>query len=387
MKLTNRIVCVDDEASILRSLRRSFFDKDIEIVSVASGKEALEYLQDREGDLVLSDYLMPEMTGLELLEEIKVRHPALIRIILSGYVEQDAVFSSLFNYTGITFFSKPWDEELLQKRIEELLAFKKAVTQETVWTALNNGFPFSPTAAFPGSFNHPLHKCQPAEDIETVVLNDCVTYLKLLHLGYSDFIGTGKTLGIKDLLDIPGKEYIEKATTKEWENADLYQKYLYVSMSMITSAYEEGYRLFFSQDPEPLPDYIPFIQIDRIILASLSGVYFQKKAEQIKKYGRYTAKDTDITKLIHLLIKLWHLPEQLLTFYKQWHSVTLESAPKTPGERQLWVLKALMETADFLILGENTAEPPSWWPGGIDMYTTLYSLMQTTMKSLLSKGQ
>lgn len=384
---TNKILCVDDEDSILRSLKRSFFDKDIEIVSVASGKEALKYLQDKEVDLVLSDYLMPEMTGLELLEEIKKRYPAIIRIILSGYVERDAVFSSLFNYTGITFFSKPWDEEKLQRRIQELLSFKKAVTLEKVWTALNNGFPFSAIKTSSVYTSYPLHKSQPAEDIEKVVLNDCVTYLKLLHLGHSDFTGNEKTLVIKDLLDIPGKEYIEKAITKEWENADLYRKYMYVSLSMITSVYEEGYRLFFNQDPEPLPDYISFIQMDWIILASLSRGYFLKKAEHIKKYGRYAATDTDITKLVHLIIKLWHLPEQLLTFYKQWHAVTLESSYKTPGERQLWVLKVLMETADFLILGRNTIEPPSWWPGGKDVYTTLYRRMQTTMKSLLSKGQ
>ena len=387
MELTNKILCVDDEDSILRSLRRSFFDEDIEITGVTSGKEALKFLQNNEVDIVLSDYLMPEMTGWELLEELKKQHPALIRIMLSGYVEQDAVFSSLFNYTGMTFFSKPWDEERLQRRIHELLSYKKAVSQETVWTAINNGFPFSFSSASFVRSSYSLLECEPAGDIEKLVLNDCVTYLKLLHLAYSDFMNNKKTLSIKDLLDISGKEYMEAIITREWEQADFYRKYLYVSLAITTSLYEEGYRLFFNQNPAPLPDYVSLIQIDWIIHASLSGRYFQKKTEQIKKYGRYSAPETDVTQLVQVIIKLWHLPEQLFTFYKKWKAVTLESSYETPAERQVWTLKVLMEIVDFFIFNGKNTEPPSWWSGEKDVYTALYELMQVTMKSLLSREQ
>ncbi len=46
---------------------------------------------------------------------------------------------------------------------------------------------------------------------------------------------------------------MEAIITREWEQADFYRKYLYVSLTMTTSLYEKGYRLFFTQNPVPLP--------------------------------------------------------------------------------------------------------------------------------------
>ena len=81
------ILCVDDE-EIPRTLRRLVLQKQgYEVVAVASGKEALEALATTHFDLVLTDQMMPGMTGTELAKHIKSAMPTLPVVIVSGVDE------------------------------------------------------------------------------------------------------------------------------------------------------------------------------------------------------------------------------------------------------------------------------------------------------------
>lgn len=81
------ILCVDDESNPLL-LRKSVLQREgYEVVTASSGKEALELVNSRSLDLVLSDHLMPGMSGTELAEQIKSRHPDLPVILISGVNE------------------------------------------------------------------------------------------------------------------------------------------------------------------------------------------------------------------------------------------------------------------------------------------------------------
>ena len=111
-----RILCVDDELNVLKALRRLFMDEDnYEILVAESGAEGLEVLQ-REGDvrMVISDYRMPEMTGVEFLRQVYEKWPDTVRIVLSGYADTAAVVEAINLGQIYKFIPKPWnDEELL----------------------------------------------------------------------------------------------------------------------------------------------------------------------------------------------------------------------------------------------------------------------------------
>ena len=92
------ILCVDDEAIPLM-LRKSVLQKSgFEVLGAGSGDEALEILDREHVDLVLTDLLMPGLSGTELAREIKQRHPGLPVILLSGVNEipEDAKSADLF---------------------------------------------------------------------------------------------------------------------------------------------------------------------------------------------------------------------------------------------------------------------------------------------------
>lgn len=133
MKEPARILFVDDEQNVLHAVERMLLDEDYVIATASSGKEGLDFLEKNEVHVVVSDYRMPEMTGVEFLRIVARKWPDTVRIVLSGYSDTAAVVGAI-NEGGIyKYLSKPWnDDELritianaatlyfLQKRVGDL---------------------------------------------------------------------------------------------------------------------------------------------------------------------------------------------------------------------------------------------------------------------------
>ena len=85
-----KILIVDDEPANLRALQR-LFREDYDVLVAASGIEALDLLNHHEVALLVTDQRMPEMTGIELLKKTVTLRPRMLRIILTGYTEVDAL--------------------------------------------------------------------------------------------------------------------------------------------------------------------------------------------------------------------------------------------------------------------------------------------------------
>jgi CheY-like chemotaxis protein len=111
------ILCIDDE-EIPRTLRKLILQKQgYQVVTAASGAEALEVLDRENIDLVLSDQMMPGMTGTELAKSVKSTRPTMPVILISGVNEipAEAIYAD-------RFISKVGGPELLFKTVYEVLA-------------------------------------------------------------------------------------------------------------------------------------------------------------------------------------------------------------------------------------------------------------------------
>jgi CheY-like chemotaxis protein len=92
------ILCVDDEENQL-AVRKLVLEKEgFSVLTASSGQEALSLLACHQIDLVLSDHLMPGLTGTELTRQIKASNPGLPVILISAVNEipEDAAFADLF---------------------------------------------------------------------------------------------------------------------------------------------------------------------------------------------------------------------------------------------------------------------------------------------------
>lgn len=117
-----RILCVDDERNVLRSLERIFLDDDYEILTANSGEEGLELLdQSAQVQVVISDYRMPGMNGVDFLKEVFGRRPETIRIVLSGYADTAAVVAAINEGKIYKFIPKPWNDDELRLTVAKAI--------------------------------------------------------------------------------------------------------------------------------------------------------------------------------------------------------------------------------------------------------------------------
>ena len=117
-----KILCVDDENNVLRALKRLFMDDDYEIFTAESGSEGIEVLEKEEGiQLIISDYRMPGMDGVEFLRQAHEGWPETIRIVLSGYADTAVVVAAINEGRIYEFIPKPWNDDDLRVTIEKAL--------------------------------------------------------------------------------------------------------------------------------------------------------------------------------------------------------------------------------------------------------------------------
>ena len=114
------LLLVDDEPAILNSLKRMLRHSDYNILTANSGAEALETLQKNNNiQVVLTDYRMPNMTGAELLSEIKKRFSTVIGLILSGHSDHDILLEVINSGIVYKFLTKPWNNKELSNTVEQ----------------------------------------------------------------------------------------------------------------------------------------------------------------------------------------------------------------------------------------------------------------------------
>ncbi len=113
------LLVVDDEISVIRSLKRVFYDTDFVIRGAENAQEALACLAVTRVDLAILDLKMPGMDGMALLEEIKRRHPRTHIIMLTGHGGvQEAV--AAIQKGASDFLEKPFSPEGLRARVAQL---------------------------------------------------------------------------------------------------------------------------------------------------------------------------------------------------------------------------------------------------------------------------
>jgi len=112
--LKGKILFVDDEANILKALRRLFADTDCEVFIAGSGEEGLKILKENpDMGLVVSDQRMPVMSGVEFLAKAREISPDAVRILLTGYADIHAVVDASNKSGAYRYITKPWNDDEL----------------------------------------------------------------------------------------------------------------------------------------------------------------------------------------------------------------------------------------------------------------------------------
>ena len=115
--MKHKIMIVDDEPANLRLLER-LFRRDYQVVTAQSGEEALRLLEQHDAALLITDQRMPGMTGIELLRRTAVFRPHMVRIILTGYTDIQALVEAINCGHVYRYVAKPWNNDDLRATVE-----------------------------------------------------------------------------------------------------------------------------------------------------------------------------------------------------------------------------------------------------------------------------
>jgi len=130
---THRIVIVDDEDIILRSLQ-SFLEleTDYDVKTFLSPAEAVGFAESDDFDVVISDFMMPDMDGISLLARMKDLRPQAPRILLTGYADKENAIRAINEVGLFQYVEKPWDNDNL------LLILRNALERRRLMQTLEN---------------------------------------------------------------------------------------------------------------------------------------------------------------------------------------------------------------------------------------------------------
>ena len=188
--IKRRILFVDDEPMVLKGLQRTLrkMRGEWDMTFVTSGRSALNVLDKKPIDVIVSDLRMPEMDGGRLLAEVKKQHPHVVRIILSGQLNQEMTLKSV--RLAHQSLSKPCDARVLQHTMARLFALRDFLSDESIKSIISQ---IESLPSMPAIYTEIVAEMQ-AEDPEIkkvgeIISKDISMTAKILQMVNSAFFG------------------------------------------------------------------------------------------------------------------------------------------------------------------------------------------------------
>lgn len=117
-----QILVVDDEAEIREMLARHFRFLGYSVETAANGREAIARLEETRTDIVISDIMMPQMNGVELLAHIREEYPMTHAIMITGYVTLDNAMNCMRLGADTMIFKPLEDMSQLEQAVGRAVA-------------------------------------------------------------------------------------------------------------------------------------------------------------------------------------------------------------------------------------------------------------------------
>ncbi len=190
MQNKKNILFVDDEAQILRGIRRmlSCTDNPWEMTFANGGAEALEVLEAQPIDVIVSDIRMPKMNGAELLNLVKEIYPHVIRVALSGQTSRDEVLKTVGPVHQ--YLTKPCSEEMLTDTINRVCSLQGFLANTKLQMLISQleSLPFLPNV-YADLMTALQSENVMIEEVGEIISRDVGMSAKILQLVNSAFFG------------------------------------------------------------------------------------------------------------------------------------------------------------------------------------------------------
>jgi len=113
------VLFVDDEVNILKALQRLLRSEPFEVLTASHAAEALELIDQRQPQVIVSDQRMPEMSGVDFLASVRERHSDVVRMMLTGYTDMTIAVEAINRGEIYRLITKPWNDEELKATLRQ----------------------------------------------------------------------------------------------------------------------------------------------------------------------------------------------------------------------------------------------------------------------------
>jgi YesN/AraC family two-component response regulator len=184
------LLFVDDEPKVLQGLERQLrgMRNDWTMEFAADGARAMEIMENKPVDVIVTDMIMPGMDGAQLLAEVVKRHPKTVRIVLSGHADRDSVLRLV--EPAHQYLSKPCDAEELRRAIGRAFALRELLANERLKQLASRLGSLPTLPALHTQLTDELRKDEPSLDhVTEIISKDIGMTSKILQLVNSAFFG------------------------------------------------------------------------------------------------------------------------------------------------------------------------------------------------------
>lgn len=176
-----RVVITDDDLSLCHFLKKSLSQKGYQVMTCHTGKEAINFVNQQKADLILLDHKLPDLLGLDLLKEMKRKHPKMPIIIMTAFGTTDTAIEAM-RFGAFDYILKPFNLEEISELVDKGLEVSRLMTRAVAIPALSE---------FPADSDQIVGKSKVMQEVYKLIGQVSGSDIPVLIRGES---GTGKEL-------------------------------------------------------------------------------------------------------------------------------------------------------------------------------------------------
>lgn len=183
------ILFVDDDKQISTLFTSLFQNTEYTALTASCGAEALDVLEYQKADIIICDMHMPLMDGYQLLQEVKLIYPSMLRIILCDYADEKVVLRAIQQNIAKMYLLKPWKNDVFVNLIKRLFETQELLNGTSLLSLINN---IEDLPTIQSSYSRIISMIDNDLDISKISLvieQDQTITTKILHLVNSAYFG------------------------------------------------------------------------------------------------------------------------------------------------------------------------------------------------------
>jgi HD-like signal output (HDOD) protein/CheY-like chemotaxis protein len=185
-----RVLFVDDQTVVLKAIRKEMEGSDFDVYLARGAGDGLKILDKMRVEILVTDFIMPDMDGIDFLQAVKEKYPHIHRIVLSGCVEDSSVMNGIRKGYATAYFSKPWEKGALKQTITHFLKRRRKLKFEKISRMLEEITELPGLPSTYQEFVDAVSKDKQAGEISKIINKDVALTARILHLANSAFYGS-----------------------------------------------------------------------------------------------------------------------------------------------------------------------------------------------------